>query len=74
MIASPCCPFCGSHRLTVTNETERLSYKCCDRCLKQWAEPNIVDDRLCGEQSSHRPAGAASTIPTPQSGRHRQRA
>jgi hypothetical protein len=37
----PECPFCASHLLTVTNRTERLTYKCCERCYKRWAEPDI---------------------------------
>ena len=37
----PECPFCASHRLTVINRTERLTYKSCDRCYKRWAEANI---------------------------------
>lgn len=47
----PTCPFCASHRLTVTDRTEHLTYKCCDQCYKRWAEANVavaVVDR-CGD-------------------------
>lgn len=41
MPASPCCPFCGSHLLTVTNRTARLTFRSCSRCYKHWAEANV---------------------------------
>jgi hypothetical protein len=43
MLGTSNCPFCGSHRVTVISQTKRVTYKCCDRCFKQWGEPEIAD-------------------------------
>ena len=58
MRASPTCPFCSSHFVATTAETELLRHQQCTQCGKRWAEANVpprIDD---GIQRAAAPAEA----------------
>ena len=41
MSENPSCPFCESHRLTLTDETTLLRHYRCGYCHKEWGEARV---------------------------------
>ena len=60
MRASPNCPFCNSHIVTTSAETELLRHRQCTKCGKRWGEANApprIDDGIqhSGAEGTDRP-------------------